>query len=125
MSTLIERLTEVMAHKGWATPQQVADVAGVSRSAAAQWLGQGSKIIHTIGNMEAAERLERATGYAALWIAKGIGPKIVSEDSTEQPLWPFDGIDEGKIRNLKGPLASKLEGAILLAAAQLNLDIKK
>lgn len=79
MSTLIERIREVMTSMDWTTPQQVAAVAGVSRSAAAQWLGQGSKIIHTIGNQQAAENLEKETGFCALWIAKGVGPKHVAE----------------------------------------------
>jgi hypothetical protein len=35
--------------------------------------------------MEAAERLEAATGYAALWIAKGIGPKFVYSAATPAP----------------------------------------
>lgn len=73
-----------MASKGWTTPQQVAKIADVSRSAAAQWLGQGSKIIHTIGNQQAAENLERETGFCALWIAKGIGPKYVADQRAGQ-----------------------------------------
>ncbi len=41
-----------------------------------QWLGHGSKTIHTIGKLEAAEALARAAGVHALWLAKGIGPRI-------------------------------------------------
>lgn len=122
MSTLIERMREVMASKKWTTPQEVAKVAGVSRSAAAQWLGQGSKIIHTIGNQEAAENLEKETGFCALWIAKGTGPKYVAEQRypardpdhshhvlaeptsppyiTASPLWPLKKSTVERIRAL-------------------------
>lgn len=119
-------MKEVMAHKGWTTPQQVADVAGVSRSAAAQWLGQGSKIIHSIGNMEAAERLERDTGFAALWIAKGVGPKrIGSGPKATVPEWPFPKIDEAKVYAMSGDDAVALERAFIVAASNVGLDIKK
>lgn len=37
--------------------------------------------------------------------------------------WPFPGLDEKKVRRLKSEDALRLEGAILLAAAQLHLDL--
>lgn len=120
MSTLIERLKEVMAAKGWNTPQQLADVSGVSRSAAAQWLGQGSKIIHSIGNMEAAENLERETGYRALWIAKGQGPKFVSHGEAEDALRE----DERQLLTAYRALGKK-EKKYLLADATKYLSDKK
>ena len=36
-----------------------------------------TKVIKTIGKLEAAIYIERESGYSALWIAKGIGPKRV------------------------------------------------
>lgn len=125
MSTLTERLKEVMASRGWSTDQQVADIAGVSRSAVAQWLGKGSKMIHTIGNMEAAENLERETGYAALWIAKGVGPKRSSMGKPPEPEWPLRSVNQDKLRSLSSTHLAQIEGAILLTAAQLGVDIKK
>lgn len=117
MSTLIERMNEVMASKGWDNPQQVADVADVTRSAAAQWIGQGSKIIHTIGKMQAAENLERETGFKALWIAKGIGPKYVESNDRPKSDWPFaEWIDFDRIQALSREdlvfLAGKLDSAL-------------
>lgn len=53
-------------------------VSGRSSSVVSQWLGKGSKDIKEIGKLEAALYLERASGYSALWIAKGIGPKFVA-----------------------------------------------
>lgn len=40
-------------------------------------------------------------------------------------LWPYPSIDEDKLRAVRDADASKLEGAILFAAAQLGLDVKK
>lgn len=87
--TLKERLAEVMAAMGWEYPALVA-ASGESHSVVSQWLGRGTKTIHSIGKMEAAERIEEETGYAALWIAKGKGPKKAllgaSQDPFEQML---------------------------------------
>lgn len=74
MSTLIDRLQEVMTAKGW-DRQDLVRVSGQSSSVVSQWLGHGSKVIKTIGKQEAAEALAAASGYCALWLAKGQGPK--------------------------------------------------
>jgi hypothetical protein len=72
--SLKQRLERILAHMNWEYADLVA-ASGESRSVVSQWLGRGSKTIHSIGKMEAAERLEAATGFLALWIAKGIGPE--------------------------------------------------
>lgn len=59
---------------GWGRGDLVR-VAGVSSSVVTQWLGKGSKPIHRIGQVRAAVRLERATGYSAIWLADGDPPK--------------------------------------------------
>lgn len=74
MSTLKERLEEVMAACGW-THKDVVRLSGQSSSVVSQWLGKGSKEIKSIGKVEAAFALARASGYSATWLAKGIGPK--------------------------------------------------
>lgn len=76
MPTLIERLTELMDAMGWQQPDLMRE-SKQSSSVVSQWMGKGSKQIKTIGKMEAAVYLERATGFSALWIAKGMGPKRV------------------------------------------------
>lgn len=73
-TSLQDRLAEVMAATGWAHADLMR-VTGQSSSVVSQWLGKGSKIIQSIGKMEAAEAIERAAGFSALWVAKGIGPK--------------------------------------------------
>ena len=74
MDTLEERLREVMDAMGW-DRTDVMRVSQQSSSVVSQWLGNASKTIKTIGKLEAAIYLERATGFSALWIAKGMGPK--------------------------------------------------
>lgn len=75
MPSLTERLSEVMQHMRW-NHADLVRVSGQSSSVVSQWLGKGSKEIKTIGKLEAALYIERASGYSALWISKGIGPKI-------------------------------------------------
>lgn len=74
MATLTDRLTELMDAMSW-EHSDVVRISQQSSSVVSQWLGKGSKQIKTIGKMEAAIYLERASGYSALWIAKGLGPK--------------------------------------------------
>ena len=61
---------------------------GQSKSVVSQWLGRGSKVINSIGKMQAAERLEAASRFNALWIAKGEGPKLKLPTPTEMTASP-------------------------------------
>ena len=83
MATLIDRLTEVMQAMSW-EHKDLVRASQQSSSVVSQWLGNGSKQIKTIGKMEAAIYLERATGFSALWIAKGMGPKRVPNPALRQ-----------------------------------------
>lgn len=77
MDSLKDRLQEMMRTMDW----EHADVVRVSKqssSVVSQWLGKSKKEIKTIGKLEAAIYLERATDYSALWLAKGMGPKRVA-----------------------------------------------
>lgn len=51
--------------------------------------------------------------------------KFVGKTDPKAGRWPYPGIDEDKLRGLDTGQAARLEGAILLAAAQLGLDVKK
>lgn len=77
MSTLQERLEEVMRARGWQHADLVR-VSGQSSSVVSQWLGKGSKIIKEIGKLEAALAIEAASGYSALWVATGKGPRMAA-----------------------------------------------
>jgi hypothetical protein len=72
MQTLQERMAVFMRETGL-TVGEVARIAGVSSSAVSQWIGVKNKQSNTIGNVEAALRLERKTGFSALWLASGTG----------------------------------------------------
>lgn len=73
--TLQDRLAEVMNAKQW-RHADLMSITGQSSSVVSQWLGKGTKIIKTIGKLEAAQAIEAASGYSALWVAKGLGPKF-------------------------------------------------
>lgn len=124
MSTLKDRIIEIQAKMGW-DDDAMAAVAGVSRSAVAQWRGQGSKLINSIGKQEAAESLSRATGLNALWIAKGKGPRSPQEGAPQKHLWPLPSISEEKIRAMNEQQIAQLEAAILIAAGHVGLDVKR
>lgn len=98
---LEQRILHLMEVKSWDIAD-VARIAGVSSSAVSQWLGRGNRRTRSIGDIGAAEKLSVASGYAALWIAKGKGPKmrdssghafVVQESSVEYATtrtWPFE-----------------------------------
>ncbi len=123
MSALKERIEEIQAVMSW-NDTQTAKAAGVSRSAVAQWAGKGSKIIHTISDVEVVLNLERLTGFSALWIAKGIGPKHATERASAE-YWPFETLDEAKVKALSHSQRLQLEAAAILGAVQLGIDVKK
>ncbi|NDY89762.1 hypothetical protein [Ideonella livida] len=78
MSSLRERLEEVMAAKKW-TRSDLLRITGQSQSLVSQWLGKGSKEINEMHKLGAAVALARESGYSALWIAIGEGPKFVRD----------------------------------------------
>lgn len=137
MITLIERVQELMDAKDWDV-EQVAKVAGVSASAVYQWLGKGNKTIHSIGKIEAATRLERASGFNALWLAKGHGPKM-AKDAASAPMdlaaavsliasqlerFPEaqrDSIGERFLTLAKAPDSAKTKAALLAALQGVSL----
>lgn len=83
--TLKERLEEVMRTLGW-TRKDLVKHSGQSSSVVSQWLGNGSKEIKSIGKVDTAVRLQEASGFAAAWIAMGVGPKHVqSAQNAHEP----------------------------------------
>lgn len=80
MSSLKARLEEIMEVMGW-THADLMRVSRQSSSVVSQWLGKTARPIKSISKVEAAEYLEQETGFAALWIAKGLGPKHVDGGS--------------------------------------------
>lgn len=84
MQTLQRRLEEIMAAMAWER-RDLVRVSKQSSSVVSQWLGHGSRPIRSMNKLDAADRIAAASGYAALWIAKGLGPKRVSESPPAVP----------------------------------------
>ena len=70
---LKDRLREVMEGAGL-KKLQFAKAAGVSSGAVTQWLDGSTKAIKS----SKAAALQAATGYSAVWIATGVGDKLVA-----------------------------------------------
>ncbi|WP_371435919.1 S24 family peptidase [Polaromonas sp.] len=91
MSTLQDRIAELMTSTGWKVGD-IAELCGVTSSAVTQWKDGPTKTI----TLEPAIKIERASGFSALWIASGKGEKMahkpMPEDSTEFA---------GKVRKLR------------------------
>jgi hypothetical protein len=75
---LASRLKEVMDRCTW-TAADVQQHSGASRSLVAQWLGKAARPVQTIGNVKAAVQLQEASGFSAVWLAIGEGPKMAAE----------------------------------------------
>jgi transcriptional regulator with XRE-family HTH domain len=88
MAKLSERLQEVMDAKGW-THADLVRISQQSSSVVSQWLGKGSKEIKSIGKLGAALRLSEASGYSAVWIAEGVGPRMTTAFSATSLLSPL------------------------------------
>lgn len=101
-----------MTATGW-DAAQVAAVAGVSGSAVSQWLGNGSKTINSIGKIDAAIYLERKSGFSALWLAKGVGPKRVRDaQPAASGAWPFPDIDFSRFDALSPNQKIEVQAAV-------------
>lgn len=79
MATLQDRLAEIMRAMQWEHADLVR-ITGQSSSVVSQWRGKSTKLIKSIGSLDAAQRIEAASGYCALWVAKGEGPKLVARE---------------------------------------------
>jgi hypothetical protein len=115
------RLKVVMDEMKWSRADLVRE-AEASSSLVSQWLGNGSRPVSQMKDLKPAERLEKKTGFKALWIAQGIGPRYVDRDegSThdqlvqggEGPAWPFQNIDPSTWWSLDPELRRRIEAMI-------------
>jgi len=121
MSTLDERLREIMAANGWER-RDLVRITGQSSSVVSQWLGHGSKTIHSIQKIEAALALERASGFSAAWIAKGIGAKRVPGGTDQRPpVWEVHE-DRSPYGPASGASMDQLVTALAAALDELQPD---
>lgn len=117
------RLEVVMDEMKWSRADLVREAAA-SSSLVSQWLGHGSRPVTEMKKLDPAERLEKKTGFRALWIAQGIGPRYVDRDGqageaarqfaagNEGPAWPFQNIDPATWWALDPDLRRRIEAMI-------------
>lgn len=78
-------MVELMTATGWSVGQ-IASIADVTSSAVSQWVGNGKgKQSKSIGNIAAAMKLEKESGFSALWLAQGKGPKLADKAASAEP----------------------------------------
>lgn len=115
-----------------ATQEELAELLGFGQSAISQYLNGKIPL-----NPDAASRFASLMGCGVSAFSPAIAgqiqamaasapgtPATVRPMSARAPKWPFPRIDPAKIGALRGDDAMRLEGAILLAAAQLRIDIE-
>lgn len=112
MVSFVDRLKEAMKD------------AGVTEAALARHLGTTPTAINKIDgvrtksmNAENCAKAARFLGVSGYWLATGDGEKTGVDD------WPFPEIDLGKFNRLGKIDRDMIQGAILLVAAQRQLDI--
>jgi len=91
-TTLQERIAELMSTTGMKVGD-IAELCNISSSAVTQWKDGPTKSI----TLEPAIKIERATGYSALWIASGKGEKMARPASNEED----DAEYAGEVKKLK------------------------
>lgn len=105
-----------MLAMGWGHSDLVR-VSGESSSVVSQWLGKSSKTIKSIGSIRAALNIERASGYSALWVSRGEGPKRTLDVASR---WPFEIVRRQQIDKLTATERGVVESAMLDALAKLD-----
>ncbi|MBV6304904.1 helix-turn-helix domain-containing protein [Candidimonas humi] len=79
-------------------------------------------------NIKAAAAFSRGLGVPIDEFSPTLATQIeqaAERIETAMNAWPFISIDQSKVRQLDGSRRAQLEAAILIAAAQVGLDIKK
>jgi transcriptional regulator with XRE-family HTH domain len=79
---LRDRIKEAIEGSG-KSRADIARACGVTNAAVTHWLDGETKSLKA----EKALALEQATGYRALWIANGKGPRRIADPA--EPFWPF------------------------------------
>lgn len=96
------------------TQDQLAERLGLTKGNISAWENGRHEASH-----EQLVRVAAITGYKEP--LPGMSQSLPPPSSD----WPFQAISQRKISVLNPTQAAQLEGAILLAAAQLGLDVKK
>lgn len=109
------RLLKLIDEKAAGNKAEFGRLYGLTRSQIAQYTSATYNEGRSLGE-GVVEKLEDRIGLPAGWF------DMPADGSGE---WPFRRLDEAKVRNLDPDQVTQLETAIILAAAQLGLDVKK
>lgn len=113
--TVFDRVLRKARDRGW-SQTELAERLGLSPQNITNWKNRGVPPDRYVGIADALScSLDELLGRM----------KYVSGASPIPAAWPYTELDEDKFRTLDTRQAARLEGAILLAAAQLGLDVKK
>lgn len=113
-------------HLPW-SQEHCADLLGLGQSAMNQYLNGRIPL-----NPSAASRFAQVLGVGVETFSPDIAQKLESmslglsqQPSDKEHQWPFPEVDPRKVAALDQASRLRLEGAILMAASQLQLDIRK
>ncbi len=101
-TTLADRIVALTSELNW-KPAELARQAEVSRASVSDWLSGKTKTL----NPEVAQRLERKSGFNAIWLATGQGNRKAL--TTAEPVAPSAG-DYLPIRRVKLKLSAGISG---------------
>ena len=112
--TVFERVIRKACERDW-SQSDLAKRIGVSPQNITNWKARGVPSDQFVKIADALDcSLDELLGR---WEHAG----VITQKQGE---WPFKLLDESKIRNMRQEDASRIEGAILLAAAQMGVDLK-
>ena len=110
--TLSSRIDEAIQGSG-KTRADIARACGVTQASVTFWLDGSTKSLKA----ETALALEQATGYRALWILKGLGPRR----SEAPPMaWPFPKVPLERIEALDEGDRGYVQKRLLQAVAECD-----
>ncbi|NYT36644.1 helix-turn-helix transcriptional regulator [Pusillimonas soli] len=100
------------------TQSQLGERLGVSKGNVSAWENG-----HHEASVEQVNRIAEITGYVERLTVPASLPSSAGTEMWAQ--WPFPQVDQNKVRQLDKESAISLQAAILIAAAQVGLDIRK
>lgn len=109
---LSTRIAEAI-EKSEKSRSEIARACGVSPAAVTFWLSGDTKSLKA----ETALALEQATGYRAVWLLKGLGPRKVASPAWE---WPFPKVPLERIEALDEQDRGYVQRELLKAVAECD-----
>lgn len=107
MTTLQERIAELMESTGW-TVGRISEISGVSSSAVSQWKDGPTSTM----KISPATRLALESGYSAMWLATGEGAKRA----------PTAGTQGGESAEYAGSMLNNMRPVPVVGTAKMGDD---